>query len=156
MFREEIFMPELVTVSSIDTMGKLKGKIEEFFRKGQYAEINQAIGMYSLLIDPQHTISDQGQLYHMVLNMIKDRIRERKTKTYSSWYAHFPKLMDKVVASGQIVTDAMSSPVISDHHDAYGSFESLDAFFQGALDDRRQPLDQIVKYIEKTAEIDLS
>ena len=156
MFREEIFMPELVTVSSIDTMGKLKGKIEEFFRKGQYAEINQAIGMYSLLIDPQHTISDQGQLYHMVLNMIKDRIRERKTKTYSSWYAHFPKLMDKVVASGQIVTDAMSSTVISDHHDAYGSFKSLEDFFQWALDDRRLTLDQIVKYIEKTAEIDLS
>ncbi len=152
---EEIDMPELVTVSSIDTMEKLKAKLEEFFRKGQYAEIYQAIGMYSLLIDPQHTISDQAHLYRMVLDMIKDRIRERKTKTYSSWYARFPKLMDELVASGQVVTDAMSSTVISDHHAAYGSFTSLEDFFQWALDDRRLTLEQIVKYIEKTAEIDI-
>jgi len=149
-------MPELVTVSSIDTLEKLKVKIEEFFKKGQYAEINQAIGMYSLLIDPQHTISDQAQLYHMVLNMIKERIGERKTGAYSSWYAHFPKLMDKVISSGLIVTDAMSSTVISDHRAAYGSFKSLEDFFQWALDDRRLTLDQIVKYIEKTVEIDIS
>lgn len=149
-------MPELVTVSSIDTMEKLKAKLEEFFNKGQYAEITQAIGMYSILIDPQHTISDQAQLYRMVLNMIKDRIRERKTKSYAAWYAHFPKLMDDIVASGQIVTDTMSSTVISDHYAAYGSFKSLEDFFLWALDDRRLSLDQIVKYIEKAAEIDVS
>ncbi len=149
-------MPELVTVSSIDTMEKLKAKLEEFFTKGQYAEITQAIGMYSLLIDPQHTISDQAQLYRIVLNMIKDRIRERKTKSYAAWYAHFPKLMDDIVASGQIVTDTMSSTVISDHYAAYGSFKSLEDFFLWALDDRRLSLDQIVKYIEKAAEIDVS
>jgi hypothetical protein len=154
--REEIDMPELVTVSSIDTMEKLKAKIEELFKKGQYVEITQAIGMYSLLIDPQHTISDQAQLYRMVLNMIKVKIRERKTKTHAAWYEHFPKLMDEIVSSGQIVTDAMSAAVISDHYAAYGSFKSLEDFFLWALDDRRLTLDQIVKYIEKTAEIDVS
>jgi hypothetical protein len=149
-------MHEVVMVSSIDTMEKLKSKIEEFFRKGKYAEINQAIGMYSLLIDPEHTISDQVHLYQMVLSMIKDRIRDRKTNTYSAWYAHFPKLVDKIIESGQTVTDAMSSTVIADHHAAYGSFKSLEDFFNWALDDRRLTLDQIVKYIEKTAEIGIS
>jgi hypothetical protein len=144
-------MPELVTVSSIDTIEKLKARIEELFKKGQYDEITQAIGMYSLLIDPEHTISDQTQLYRLVLNMIKDKFRG-KGKSYSTWYERFPKLMDEIVSSGQIVTDTMSSTVISDHYAAYGSFRSLEDFFSWALDDRRLTLDQIVKYIEKTAE----
>lgn len=146
-------MPELVTVSSIDTIEKLKARIEELFKKGQYDEITQAIGMHSLLIDPEHTISDQARLYRLVLNMIKDRIKSSKGKSYADWYERFPKLMNELVSSGQIVTDAMSAAVISDHYAAYGSFKSLEDFFFWALDDRRLTLDQIVKYIEKTAEI---
>ncbi len=145
-------MPELVTVSSIDTMEKLKARIVELFGKAQYAEITQAIGMYSLLIDPEHTIGDQAQLYRLVLSMIKDRINRSKGKSYAAWYEGFPKLMDKIVSSGQIIVDAMSSTVISDHYAAYGSFKSLEDFFSWALDDRRLTLDQIVKYIDKTAE----
>lgn len=145
-------MPELVTVSSIDTIEKLKARIEELFKKGQYDEITQAIGMYSLLIDSEHTISDQTQLYRLVLNMIKEKLRGGKGRSYSTWYERFSKLMDEIVSSGQIVTDAMSSAVISDHYAAYGSFRSLEDFFSWALDDRRLTLDQIVKYIEKTAE----
>ncbi len=146
-------MPELVTVSSIDTIEKLKARIVELFGKGQYDEITQAIGMYSLLIDPEHTIGDQTQLYRLVLNMIKERINRSKGKSYGAWYERFPKLMDEVVSSRQIVADAMSSTVISDHYAAYGSFKSLEDFFFWALDDRRLTLDQIVKYINKTAEI---
>jgi hypothetical protein len=146
-------MPELVTVSSVDTIEKVKARIEDLFKKGQYDEITQAIGMYSLLIDPDHTISDQTQLYRLVLNMIKEKLRAGKGRSYSTWYERFPKLMDEIVSSGQIVTDAMSSTVISDHYAAYGSFRSLEDFFSWALDDRRLTFDQIVKYIEKTAEI---
>ena len=146
-------MPELVTVSSIDTIEKVKAKIEDLYKKGQYNEITQAIGMFSLLIDPDHTISDQTQLYRHVLNIMKEKLRGDKGKGYSTWYERFPKLMDEIVSSGQIVTDAMSSTVISDHYAAYGSFRTLEDFFFWALDDRRLTLDQIVKYIEKTAEI---
>jgi hypothetical protein len=61
--------------------------------------------------------------------------------------------MDKLISSKQIVTDNASLDVITAHHDAYGPFMSVDDFFVWALDDRRLTLDQIVKYIEKTAEM---
>src|SRR5512143_1577270 len=143
-------MPELVRVGSIDKMEKLKTYVEELFKKGRYAEITQAIGMHSLLIDPQHTMTDQTALYRFVLNMIKDRIVKSKVKEYGAWYAAFPMILDQLVSANQIVTDPASADVLASHHAAYGPFKSADAFFFWALDDRRLELGQIVKYIEKT------
>ena len=146
-------MPEVVKVSTVEKTQSLMSTIEEYFKKGRYAEINQAIGLHSLLIDPQHTLSDQARLYRFVLTMIKNRIAGTLGKKYAAWYADFPKIMDKIISSGQIVTDEMSASVVADHHNAYGSFRSLEDFYFWALDDRRLTLDQIVKYIEKTADI---
>jgi hypothetical protein len=144
-------MPDLVRVGNIEKKEELKKYLEELFKKGKYSEMTQAIGMHSLLIDPQHTLGDQAALYRFVLDMIKDRIRTSKGKAYAAWYASFPKLMDQLVSSNQIVTDKASADVIASHRAAYGPFKSLDDFFFWALDDRRLELDQIVKYIETTA-----
>ena len=146
-------MPEVVKVSSVEQMDKLKTYIEEFFKKGQYAEISQSIGIHSLFIDPQHTMKDQAGLYRIVLNLIKDRISGRTGKSYGAWYEQFPKLLDKLISSKEIVTDAATLDVLSSHREAYGTFKSADDFFFWALDDRRLTLEQIVKYIEKTTEI---
>jgi len=59
--------------------------------------------------------------------------------------------MDELRLSRQVVTDAASLDMIASHSAAYGNFRSADDFFFWALDDRRMSLDQIVKYIEKTA-----
>lgn len=144
-------MPEVVLVSNIDKTDKLKAYLEESFKKARYSEITQAIGMHSLLVDPQHTMKDQGKLYHGILSMIKDRISRNKGNRYGAWYANFPKLMDELVSSKQVVTSKPSSDVIASHREAYGAFKSVDDFFFWALDDRRLSLDQIVAYIEKTA-----
>jgi hypothetical protein len=144
-------MPEVVLVSNIEKMDKLKVYLEESFKKSRYSEITLAIGMHSLLIDPQHTMKDQAGLYHSILNMLKERISKSKGKSYGAWYTAFPALMDKLVVSKQIVTDSASLDVITDHRNAYGPFKSVDDFFFWALDERRLTLDEIVKYIEKTA-----
>jgi hypothetical protein len=143
-------MTEVVMVSSIDTLDKLKTYLVELFKQERYAEMTQAIGMHSLLINPQHTMSDQLSLYHDVLNMIKDRISKARGKRYGSWYVGFPKVMDQIVIGKQIVTDKTAAEAIASHRDAYGPFKSVDDFFFWALDDRRLPLEQIVKYIEQT------
>ena len=146
-------MSEVVTVSSIDQLDKLKAYLEELFKKGQFEEITEAIGMYSIFIDPQHTISDQSQLYRLVLGMIKNSINKANAKKYSSWFVAFPKLMAALVKSGQVVTDKASADVLASHHNATGGFTSVDEFFFWALDDRRLPLEYIVKYLEKTVEM---
>ena len=146
-------MPEVVLVSNVEKMDKLKVYLQESFKKARYSEVTQAIGMHSLLIDPQHTMQDQSGLYHGMLNMMKDKIRNIKGKSYGTWYSNFPKLMDELVLSNQVVIDKASLDVIASHHEAYGSFKSVDDFFFWALDDRRMTLEQIVKYIEKTAEM---
>ena len=56
-------MPEVVLVSKIEKMDKLKVYLQESFKKARYSEVTQAIGMHSLLIDPQHTMKDQSGLY---------------------------------------------------------------------------------------------
>ena len=146
-------MPEVVLVSNIEKMDKLKVYLQESFKKARYSEVTQAIGMHSLLIDPQHTMKDQSGLYHGMLNMMKEKIRSSKGKSYGTWYSSFPKLMDELISSEQVVIDKASLDVIASHHDAYGSFKSVDDFFFWALDDRRLTLEQIVRYIEKTAEM---
>jgi len=146
-------MPALVQVSSVETTDKLKRSIEELFKKEQYAEITQSIGMHSILIDSEHTMKDQAGLYRWVLTMLKERISRSKGKSYGAWYTEFPGHMDSLIASKQIVTDAASQDVIRSHRDAYGPFKSVDDFFFWALDDRRLTLEQIVKYLEKTVEL---
>jgi hypothetical protein len=146
-------MPETVLVSNVEKMDKLKIYLEESFNKSRYSEITQAIGMHSLLIDPQHTMKDQAGLYHGILNMLKERLSKSKGKNYGAWYSAFPELMDNLISSKQIVTDKATIDVITSHRDAYGPFKSVDDFFFWSLDDRKLTLDQIVKYIEKTAEM---
>jgi len=146
-------MSEVVLVSSVEKTDKLKRYLEESFKNARYPEITQAIGMHSLLIDSEHTIKDQRSLYHDILTMMKERIRITKGKSYGAWYSSFSKLMDDLVLSKRVVTDKASIDVIGSHRDAYGAFKSVDDFFLWALDDRRLTLGQIVKYIEKTAEI---
>ncbi len=146
-------MPETVFVSHVEKSDQLKTTITDLARKGRYEEITRAIGMHSILIDPQHTMEDQARLYRFVLELIKNRIRGARDKSYSSWLSAFPKLLANLVTSKQVVTDEASIGVIASHHDAYGPFRSVDDFYFWALDDRRLTLGQIVKYIEKTAEM---
>lgn len=146
-------MPEVVRVSTIENDQGLMASIEDYFKRGRYAELTQAIGMHSLLIDPQHTIYDQAHYYRKVLNLIKDKVRSRLGKHYSAWYASFPKLMDEIISAGGEGNDKPATSIIADHREAYGPFKSVDDFFFWGLDDRRLELDQIVKYIEKTTEM---
>ena len=146
-------MPEVVLVSKIEKMDKLKVYLLDSFKKARYSEVTQAIGMHSLLIDPQHTMKDQAGLYHGMLNMLKEKIRNIKGKSYGAWYSSFPKLMDELMTSNQGVINKASLDVLASHHEGYGSFKSVDDFFFWALDERRLNLEQIVKYIEKTAEM---
>ncbi len=144
-------MPELVMVSSIEKKEQLKTYLEELFKKERWSEITQAIGMHSILIDPQHTMADQADLYRFVLNMIKSRINKAKGKNYGAWYGDFPKVMDRIVSAKQVVTDAAAADALASHQAAYGPFKSVDDFFFWALDDRRLPMKQIMAYILKTA-----
>jgi hypothetical protein len=143
-------MPEVVRVSTIENNQGLMASIEDYFKRGRYAELTQAIGMHSLLIDPQHTMHDQAHYYRKVLDMIKDRVRAGLGKHYSAWYANFPKLMDEIVKAGGEGNDKLAVSIIASHREAYGPFKSLDDFFFWGLDERRLELDQIVNYIEKT------
>ncbi len=144
-------MSELVMVSSVDSMEKLKSNLEQLFAQKRYSEITQAIGLHSVLFDPQHMISDQSDMYRFVLNMLKERIAKGRGKSYATWYEDFPKIMDQLVSANKIVTDAAAADVLASHRAAFGPFDSLDDFFFWALDDRRLPLAQIVQYIESTA-----
>ena len=145
-------MPEVVKVSTVESNQKLMAALEDYFKRGRYAEITQVIGMHSILIDPQHSIQDQAKLYRLVLTMIKNRVSGQLGKNYGAWYAEFPKIMDGIVAAKQVITDQLSVEMLASHRAAFGPFKSLDDFFFWALDDRKLALDQIVKYIEKTAD----
>ena len=146
-------MSEVVLVSNVEKTDKLKSYLEGSFKNARYSEITQAIGMHSLLIDPEHTMNDQAGLYHSLLNMIKEKIMSSKGKSYGAWYSSFSQVMDELASSKEVVTDKASIEVIASHREAYGAFKSVDDFFFWALDDRRLNLEQIVKYIEKTAEM---
>jgi len=143
-------MPELVTVSSVERLDELKTYINDLFEKGQYSEITQAIGMHSILMDPEHMTADQDHLYHMVLNLIKKRITRENAKQYSSWLIAFPALLNDIVTEGRIVTDPAAQIVLASRIAGFGPFTSLDEFYFWALDDRRLPLDQIILYIQTT------
>jgi hypothetical protein len=146
-------MTEVVSVSSIEGAEALKASIEEYFSKGQHEEITEAIGMYSLLIDPQHTITDQSHFYRIVLDLIKKKVRARGTAFSSSWLTAFPRLMTRIITENLTVTTPSSAATLASQHAAYGPFLSVDAFFFWALGDRRLSLSDIVRYIEKTVEM---
>jgi hypothetical protein len=143
-------MPEVVRVSAVENNQVLMTSIEDYFKRGRYAELTQAIGIHSLLIDPQHTMQDQTHYYRKVLGLIKDKVRANLGKHYSAWYANFPKLMNEVVSAGEKGPDKLAASMIASHQEAYGLFKSVDDFFFWGLDDRRLELGQIVSYIEKT------
>lgn len=145
-------MPEVVRVSSVETGQKLSTLIEGYFKKGRFAEITQAIGMHSILMKPEHMLEDQSAFYHSVLKMMKAKIAEALASGFSGWYAHFPDLMDELVTTGQIVANKLSAETLASRRAAFGPFRSVDDFFFWSLDDRRLTLDQIMKYLEKTAE----
>jgi hypothetical protein len=152
-YGREPAMPDVVREASIGNVDILKPYIETLFKRNQYAEIIQAIGMHSLLIDPEHTIRDQAGLYRLVLNLVKNRVRSRRGDSYAAWYADFPASLDELVTAKQLVTDKSTADVLASRRSASGPFKSVDDFFFWALQtDRRLALDQIVKYIEKTAE----
>jgi hypothetical protein len=143
-------MQEVVNVSSVENLDQLTSYIDAHFAKNKYAEITQAIGIYSLLIDSEHTISDQRRFYRQVLNLLKDRIKARLGKSYAAWYASFPALASeaaKLAGSDKSAADAIDSRL-----QAFGPFKSVDDFFFWALDDRRLTLDRIVNMIEKTVQ----
>lgn len=147
-------MPDVVREANIATLDTLKPYIETLFKKDRYAEIILAIGMHSLLIDPEHTLGDQAGLYRFVMNLLKDRIRGRKGGGYAAWYKDFPRLLDELVSANRIITDKPCADVLASYRAASGPFKSVDEFFFWALrTDRRLTLDQIVKYIEKTEEM---
>ncbi len=146
-------MPENVFVSQVDSFDKTRAMIADFFQKGSYEEISRSIGIYSILCDPQHMLRDQNQLYRTVLDMLKDKITSEKGKASSSWVSSFPKRLSDAVTDNQPVLDEASRTVIVSRLNAYGQFRSLDEFYFWALDDRRLTLEQIIRLIEKTAEM---
>jgi hypothetical protein len=146
-------MPDLVTVSSVEKLDEMKATINTLIEKSKFAEIIQTIGMHSILIDPEHMIGDQDHLYHLVLNLIKKKINQEDPKRYSSWLNAFPALLNRIVEEKQIVTDTASLFGLASRTESFGPFSSLDEFYFWALDDRRLTLDQIVKYIQKTVEM---
>ena len=145
-------MPEIVRVSTVENSTKLMGVIEEYFKNNRFAEITQAIGIHSVLIDPQHAIGNQTSSYRAVLNMLKSRISVKLGKKYGEWYAEFPKLMDQLVSAGQNPLDDAVKSLLSSRKSGCGCFKSVDDFFFWSLDDRKLPLAQIVKLIEKTTQ----
>jgi hypothetical protein len=151
----KVVMPELVMVSNVERTENLKEYLEGLFKKGRYSDITIAVGLHSIVIDPQHTIGDQKDFYRFVLRLIKDRISKAKGKSYSAWYADFPKLMDQLLSSGQAMTGKAAEDVLASHRSAIGQFKSVDDFFFWALEDRRLELEQIVQFIDRTAGIDL-
>lgn len=145
-------MPELLTVSNVENIEKLRSTIGELFKLGRYEEVSRAIGMYSIFIEPGRMRIDQSQLFHHVLDLLKNKLR-KENGADSSWSSAFPKLMAELASSHTVVTDRAAADALASHHSAHGPFRSVDEFFVWALDDRRLPLDNIVKYIEKTVKM---
>ncbi len=146
-------MTQVVTVSSVEKIDELKKNIESLFQEGKYEEITQSIGMHSILIDPEHTKKDQRQLYRMVLELLKNKVRRENPKAYSSWLSAFPQLMAGIGEKKQVVTDKAAAETLASHQGSFGPFASVDAFFWWALHDRRLPLAQIVLYIMTTVKM---
>ena len=149
-------MPQLVMVSNVEKLEELKTYINDLFARDRFAEITQAIGMHSILIDPEHMIGDQDHLYHLVLNLLKKRIVNERGALYSSWLISFPSLIARLVQENSIVTDAAAQSALASRHASFGPFSSLDEFYFWALDDRRLLLDQIITYVRKTIEMHLA
>ncbi len=145
-------MPDVVKVSTVETMPNLMAALEEYFKTGRYAEITQAIGMHSIMIRSEHTIGDQRVLYGFVLSMLKNKLSGALGAKYAAWYAEFPKLLDEVIAKSRVLVNQACTDALCSHRAAYGPFKSLDDFFFWCLDDRRLTLSQIIAYIDKTAE----
>lgn len=145
-------MPELVAVSKVENIENVKTYINEQFEKGKYAEITQAIGMYSILMDPERAIRDQDHLYHLVLNLLKKKISREAPRSYSSWVRAFPALLEQLVQQGE-VTDESARVTLMSRMGAFGRFSSLDEFYFWALDDRRLTLDQVVRHVMRTFEL---
>lgn len=145
-------MAKLVTVSSIERHNDLRSYIEGLFEKGLYDKIMHAIGMHSILLKPQQTMSEQERLYGFVLELIKKKIATDNQKAYSAWLADFPQLMASIVEAREMVVDKAAADALASRHAAFGPFKSLNEFYFWALDDRRLNLSQIMKYIEKTLE----
>jgi len=146
-------MPELVTVSSVQRLDELKTRINDLFERGRYAEITLSIGMHSILVEPEHMISDQDHLYHLVLNLLKNKVIREDPKAYASWVIAFPALLAEIVKEGRIITDRAAQDVLASRHDAFGPFSSIDEFWFWALEDRRLPLEQMMSYIRATIEM---
>jgi len=144
-------MPETVFVSQVETTDKLKATIAEQFKTGRYEEISRAIGLHSLLFDPQHTMNDQDKLYRIVLGMIKEKVHAEKGAGYGAWLTDFPAVLSGLVKSDRSGADLRSADVIASHEAGDGSFRSLDHFYFWALDDRRLTLGQIIRYITRSA-----
>ena len=146
-------MPDVVTVSSVEKIDELKKNIDSLFHAGKYEEITQSIGMHSILIESEHTKKDQRQLYRIVLELLKNKVRRENPKAYSSWLSAFPQLMAGIAEKRQLVTDKSAADTLASHHGSFGPFSSVDAFFWWALEDRRLPLEQIVLYITTTVKM---
>ncbi len=145
-------MPEVVTVSSVEKIEQLKTNLARLFKEGRYAEMTQAIGMHAVLMDAQHAARSQAALYHLVLELIKNRIKAQKGAGSAAWYSCFPEALDHLAAARHVVTDQATADVVASHRAAYGPFRSLDEFFFWAVSERRLSLFQIVRYVEKTLE----
>ena len=146
-------MPELVTVSSVEMLVSLRTTINDLFERGKFAEIIQSIGMHSIMMEPEHMIGDQDSLYHLVLKLIKKKIQRDDPKRYSAWLIAFPALLSRIVEEGQVIADDAAQSVLVSRLTSFGPFTSLDEFYFWALDDRRLPLDQIIRYIDRTTEM---
>lgn len=146
-------MTQLVTVSSVEDADQLKTYINDLFSRRQYAEISQAIGMHSILVDPENMIGDQNHLYRLALNLLKNMIVTEYGSRYSSWLIAFPSLLARLVQTNSTVTDEAARSALSSRYAAFGPFSSLDEFYFWALDDRRLPLEQIIAFVRKTLEM---
>lgn len=146
-------MPELVTVSSVEKLESLRTTINELFEHGKFAEIVQSIGMHSILMEPEHMIGDQDSMYHLVLNLMKKKIQREDPKRYSAWLIAFPALLSRLVDEGQVIADDAAQSALVSRLTSFGPFTSLDEFYFWALDDRRLPLDQLIRYIDRTTKM---
>jgi len=146
-------MPEVLMVSNVENIEKLRLTVEELFKQGRYEEVSRAIGMYSIFTDPGHTRLDQSQHYHHVLDLIKNKISKENRNKYSSWLSAFPTLMAELAAGRTVVTDRAAADALASHHSAHGPFRSVDEFFVWGLEDRRLTLDNIVEYVEKSVQM---
>jgi hypothetical protein len=109
--------------------------------------------MHSILMEPEHMIGDQDSLYHLVLNLVKKKIQREDPKRYSAWLITFPALLSRLVDEGQVVSDDAAQSALVSRLTSFGPFTSLDEFYFWALDDRRLPLDQLIRYIYRTTEM---